>query len=57
MDILFSIILWVLCSCACYKIAKKNDMNVTLAIILGLIFGIYAVLIYVFIGEESQICD
>lgn len=53
MDILLSFILWVLCSYACYKIAKKNNMNTALAIILGLIFGIFAVLIYVFIGEES----
>lgn len=53
MDILFSIILWILCSCACYKIAKKNGRDTTLAVILGLIFGIFAVLTYVFIGEES----
>lgn len=53
MDILFSIIWWILCSYACYKIANKNGRDTTLAIILGFIFGISAVLIYVFIGEKS----
>lgn len=54
MDILFSIILWILCSYACYKIAKKNGRNTTLAIIMGLMFGIFAVLIYVFIEEKES---
>jgi cellobiose-specific phosphotransferase system component IIC len=38
----------------CYTIAKKNDRSTTLAIFMGIIFGLIAVIVYYCIGKSQS---
>lgn len=44
---IFSIILWILNALFCYKLAKTQNKNTTTALILGFLFGIFAVFGYI----------
>lgn len=46
--ILFTV-LWVI---LCYQIAEKNNRDKPLALLMGLIFGLIAVIVYALIGEK-----
>lgn len=54
MDFIFSLLLWALCSFSCYKIAETNHRNPIIAAVLGFVFGIIAVIIYLIIGESKN---
>lgn len=54
MEVIISLIIWALCTLACYKIAEKNHRDTAIATIMGLIFGIFAIIIYALIGEPKQ---
>ena len=54
MDFILSLLLWALCSFSCYKIAEINHRNTTIAAILGFIFGIIAIVVYLIIGKPKN---
>lgn len=53
MDVLISLLVWLLCGWGCYKIAENNGRNKTLAAVLGVLFGLFAVLGYVIAGKKT----
>lgn len=44
-------VLWIF---LCYSMAKKNGRNKELAILLGLLFGVFAVIGYVIAGKTIE---
>lgn len=52
MDVLISLVVWLLCGWGCYKIAENNGRDKTLAAVLGVLFGLFAVLGYVIAGKK-----
>lgn len=46
------IIIWILFGGICYFLAEKKNKNTGLAVIMGVIFGIFAVLYYAFCDSE-----
>lgn len=50
---LITILVWLLCGFGCYKIAEKNDRDTTIAAIVGVIFGIFAILGYLIAGKKE----
>lgn len=50
---LLSLILWALCGWACYSIAEKNGRNSALAAVLGVFFGLLAVVGYAIAGKKE----
>ena len=54
MEVIISLIIWALCAVACYKIAEKNHRDTTIAVIMGFIFGIFAIIVYALMGELKQ---
>ena len=53
MDFILTLVVWALCGWGCYKIAENNDRNTTLAAVLGVLFGLFAVLGYTIAGKKS----
>ena len=53
MDFLLSLIIWGLCGFGCYKIAENNGRDTTLAAVLGVIFGVFAILGYAIAGKKK----
>ena len=43
---------WIFCVIACYKIAENNERNKYVALFVGLIFSLPAVVIYLFLGKK-----
>ena len=54
MEILFSLIIWVLCGFGCYKLAETQGRNAVVGAILGVLFGLLAVLGYLIIGKKKE---
>ena len=50
---LYEIVVWCLCGWGCYKIAENNGRDKTLAAVLGVLFGLFAVLGYVIAGKKT----
>jgi hypothetical protein len=44
---------WILWSVLCYNLATQKHRNGALAIIAGLVFGIFAVLYYATVGDAE----
>ena len=53
MDFILTLVVWALCGWGCYKIAEKNGRDTTLAAVLGVFFGLFAVLGYAIAGKKS----
>lgn len=51
---LFELIIWALMAYGCYYLAKKKNYNTNLAIVLGVLFGIFALIGYFFVGEKKD---
>ena len=47
-----SLVIWILGIWGCYKVAKKNHRNTTLAIIMGILFSLLALIGYLIIGKK-----
>ena len=54
MSMCMSLIIWVLCAVGCYKIAEDQGRNTTIAVILGELFGVLAILGYLIIGKKRN---
>lgn len=52
MEILLTLIVWAACAFGCYKIAEKNDRDTTVAAVMGVLFGVFAILGYVIAGKK-----
>lgn len=50
---IISLLIWAACGYACYKIAEKNGRNTTTAAILGVIFGLFAIIGYAIAGKKE----
>jgi len=53
METIFSIVIAALMGYWCYRIAQKNGRSPVLAMFMGLLFGIFSVLIYYLIGPTK----
>jgi len=53
METLLVLVVWALMGFWCYKIAEKRNRNKGLAAVLGVLFGIFAVLGYYIAGEKK----
>lgn len=53
MDLL-ELIVWALMAYGCYYLAKKKNYNTNLAIVLGVLFGIFALIGYLIVGEKKD---
>ena len=51
---IISLLVWLACGFACYKLAEKQGRNTVLAAVFGVIFGLVAVLVYLIIGNKKQ---
>ena len=49
------LIVWALFAYWCYTIAKKNGRSTGWAIFMGLLFGIFAVIVYAIIGKTKEL--
>ena len=52
---IISLLVWLACGFACYKLAEKQGRNTVLAAVFGVIFGLLAVLVYLIIGNKKQL--
>lgn len=50
---ILSLIIWAICGVVCYKMAEKQGRNVVLAAVLGLFFGLFAVVGYFIAGDKK----
>ena len=53
MDFILALVIWALCGWGCYKIAEGNGRDTTLAAVLGVLFGVFAVLGYALAGKKN----
>lgn len=53
MDIL-TIVIWCLCGWACYSMAERQGRDKTLGAVLGVIFGIFAIIGYAIAGPKKS---
>lgn len=53
MEFLTTLIIWGLCGFGCYKIAESNDRDTTTAAVLGVLFGVFAVIGYLIAGKKK----
>ena len=53
MEFLFTLLIWAACGFGCYKIAENNGRDTTTAAVLGVLFGVFAVLGYLIAGKKS----
>lgn len=51
---LISFVIWVLMAVWCYNIAEKNGRSGGLAAVWGLLFGIFAVIVYYLLGKKQD---
>lgn len=57
MESIISLLIWALMALWCKKIAEDNHRDTTIAIILGILFGIFAVIGYYIAGEKKETTD
>lgn len=53
MDVILSLIVWGLCGFGCYKLAENQGRNTTVAAVLGVLLGIFAVIGYLIAGKKK----
>jgi hypothetical protein len=54
MDWFFTILLSILWGYICYGLAEQRGRDCILAFLLGMIFGVFAILWYIIIGEKRK---
>ncbi|MBO5805744.1 MAG: hypothetical protein J6R10_02655 [Tidjanibacter sp.] len=50
---LITILVWIACGFGCYKLAERQGRNVTIAAVLGVLLGVFAVLGYLIAGDKK----
>ncbi len=51
---MLEILIWIVMAVICYVIAEKNGRNKWLALVLGLLFSIFAVVSYLIAGKPKK---
>ena len=51
---MITLIVWICMAALCYMIAEKNGRSTGLAICLGILFGIFAVIGYLIAGTANK---
>lgn len=54
MEMLISLAIWIACIIGCHEIAQNNNRNTTIAVIMGVLFGLFAVIVYAIIGKPKE---
>jgi len=49
-----SLVIWVLCGFGCYKMAENQNRDKALAAVLGVLFGVFAIIGYAIAGPKKQ---
>lgn len=49
-----SIIIWILCGVGCMKLAENKNRNQGLAFVMGCLFGVFALVFYLLIGNSKD---
>ena len=49
-------ILWLIFGAVCYLLAKKKGRNKIIGFFAGILFGFFALIYYLIIGEPKKIC-
>lgn len=55
MDFIFTFLVWALCGFGCYKLAENQGRDTTLAAVLGVLFGVFAVIGYAIAGPKKTV--
>lgn len=53
MDFIITLIIWAACSFGCYKLAESKNRNAPLAAVMGVLFGLIALLVYACLGKKE----
>ncbi|MBQ9682334.1 MAG: hypothetical protein IJV35_03590 [Neisseriaceae bacterium] len=53
MVLIIQLLVWAGCIYGCYALAKKNGRSVPLAIVMGVLFSVFALIVYALIGEKK----
>lgn len=53
MEFIFSFLIAILWEYICYRMAEKRHRDTTLAVILGALFGVFAVIGYAIAGDKN----
>lgn len=54
MDFIITLIIWAACSFACYKLAESKNRNAPLAACLGVLFGLFALIVYACLSKKEE---
>lgn len=49
---MLTLIYWAVCVAGCYFLAKSQGRDTTIAAVLGLLFGVFAVIGYLIAGDK-----
>lgn len=50
---IISLLIWILCGFVCYKMAETRGRDKTVAAVLGVLFGVFAILGYAIAGQKK----
>lgn len=53
MDLLITLIIWAACAFGCYKLAESKNRNAIVGAVMGVLFGIFAVVVYAFLPTKE----
>jgi hypothetical protein len=54
METLLTLAIWAACGFGCYKLAESQGRNTTTGAVLGVLFGVFAVLGYLIAGKKKE---
>jgi hypothetical protein len=54
MDVLLTLVVWALCGFGCYKMAENQGRDKTLGAVLGVLFGVFAIIGYAIAGPKKE---
>ena len=53
METFLTIVIWLACSLACYKLAEQKNRNPIVGGILGFFFGLIPVIVYLLLSKKE----
>jgi hypothetical protein len=53
MDLLITLIIWAACGFGCYKLAESKNRNKITGAVMGVLFGVFAVLVYACLNKKE----
>lgn len=54
MDFIITLIIWAACGFGCYKLAESKNRNAPLAACLGVLFGLFALIVYACLNKKEE---